>query len=504
MKFSRLNLPLAIAVGLLTTSGFAADPTIPSRIDTSIYDSFAQAESDGQVPIAPQVPQEDIFQYRALPPQEAAAEVAEGPIRYLETEFLKKRNISTFGWIEAGVGGNNWGGPFNGTITFNDRAGQVMMNQLYLVNERTLDTEDGGWDIGGRVDLLYGTDYTYTTATGLDAHAYGDYNSLFIPSWNSSKYYGLAMPQLYGEVGRGDVSVKIGHFYTPMGYEVVPAVGNFFYTINNTFQYGEPFTHTGILGNWKANDQLTVYAGVVNGWDNFNSGTPGYTQNTDYNYFDNNAAFLGGVTLKDSEETQSLSIFGYSGNVPVGTAFAPNPFQAISANRSYISTVYSNKLSNKVTYVFQNDNGWQFGLPTEGQPGSYPTVQGQQNNLAQWYGLVNYMFYNFSDKLVGGVRFEYFRDNNGFRVYNPVRNLNYSNFQTAPYNTGYQGNFWEMTWGVNYRPNTNWVIRPELRYDWYSPDKAGGPLPYGSGIGTGAGGDQYGQLYYGGDLIFNF
>ncbi|MCX7416818.1 MAG: hypothetical protein NTY25_10045, partial [Planctomycetia bacterium] len=89
MHFSRLNLPLAIAVGLLTTSGFAADPTIPSRIDTSIYDSLAQAETGGTPPVMADVPQEDAYQMRALPPQEAAEAVEEGPNRWLETEFLK-------------------------------------------------------------------------------------------------------------------------------------------------------------------------------------------------------------------------------------------------------------------------------------------------------------------------------------------------------------------------------------------------------------------------------
>ena len=63
-----------------------------------------------------------------------------------------------------------------------------------------------------------------------------------------------------------------------------------------------------------------------------------------------------------------------------------------------------------------------------------------------------------------------------------------------------------MTWGLNWKPNRNWIIRPELRYDWYSPDKDGGPLPFGRQVG-GAGtatGDQYGQLYGGCDVIWQF
>ena len=455
------------------------------------------------VPAVPNVPQEEAQEYRGLPPPEAAREASaeEGPTRYLEVPGLVERNIKTYGWVAAGIGANNWGSPFNGTITFGDRNWQGMLNQLYLVNEKTLDTEDGGWDWGGRVDLLYGTDSIWTTASGLDAFNYNSVNSYFVPRWNSSKYYGLAMPQLYAELGRGDLSAKFGHFYNPMGYEVVPAVGNFFYTINNTFQYGEPFTHTGMLAQWKANDQVTWFGGIVNGWDNWSSGTS-LAVNDWYDSYDNNANFLGGATFKSSDEEQSLSIFGLSGNSMNPWLVGPppaGPLTAINANRSYISTVYVNQLSDKLTYVFQNDNGWQFGL----QEGQYMPTAGQGNNgLAQWYGLVNYLFYKFDDTLIGGMRFEYWRDNNGFRMVTQGRNLNYSYWQPGSSFTGYQGNFWEITWGLNWLPTKNWRIRPELRYDWYTPDNMGaGPLPYG---GRGNGGDRYGQLYGGCDAIWQF
>jgi hypothetical protein len=41
------------------------------------------------------------------------------------------------------------------------------MNQAYLIVERPV-AACGGWDVGGRVDLLYGTDYYFTTAAGLE------------------------------------------------------------------------------------------------------------------------------------------------------------------------------------------------------------------------------------------------------------------------------------------------------------------------------------------------
>src|SRR5690606_3405402 len=111
---------------------------------------------------------------------------------------------------------------------------------------------------------------------------------------DSGRFYGLAMPQVYGEVGYNDLSVKIGHFYTIIGYEVVTAPGNFFYTHAYTMQYGEPFTHTGALATWKANDQLSLMGGFHFGWDNFD------------NYYDR-ASFLGGATFTSSDGNSSLA-----------------------------------------------------------------------------------------------------------------------------------------------------------------------------------------------------
>jgi hypothetical protein len=464
----------------------AGGPKIPPWLAAGAVSCglLAAGFASAQTPVVPNVPQEDAYQLRALPPQEAQEEAETAvPNRYLEVPALKQRGIATYGWVDAGIGANNWGSPFNGPITFNDRTWQGQLNQLYLVNEKVLDLEDGGLDWGGRVDLLYGTDYIYTVARGLDANLF---NQVIggQPSWGN-RYYGLAMPQLYGEVGYGEHAVKFGHFYTIIGYEVVPAIGNFFYTHAYTMQYGEPFTHTGVLDTWKANDQLTVYAGITNGWDNYSDpinilgpiGNPGYPG------ANGNAAFLGGMAMKSSDEKQTLTVTTSSGN-EVGNILANTV-----GNRSIFSTVYVNELNDKLTYVFQNDNGWQFNA------GAIDTLNQGQPGTAQWYGINQYLFYNFNEKLVGGMRLEWFRDNNGYRVISGLRNSLFG----VPFSaTGFQGNFWEMSYGLNWKPNNNVIIRPELRYDWYSPDHGKGPLPFGRNF------NEYGQLYGGCDAIWQF
>ena len=76
MRFAQFRLPLSIAAGLLTTASFAVEPGIPSQFDSDIYSSFAQADGVPPVPEMPRsgVPNEDVYQYRAAAPQEAAVE----------------------------------------------------------------------------------------------------------------------------------------------------------------------------------------------------------------------------------------------------------------------------------------------------------------------------------------------------------------------------------------------------------------------------------------------
>ena len=103
------------------------------------------------------------------------------------------------------------------------------------------------------------------------------------------------------------LNVKFGHFYTLIGYEVVPAIGNFFYTHAYTMQYGEPFTHTGVLTTWVPNDQLTIIGGITNGWDNWDDGLETTIVNQNYANYNSNASFLGAVTFSSSDGTSSDS-----------------------------------------------------------------------------------------------------------------------------------------------------------------------------------------------------
>ncbi len=178
-----------------------------------------------------------------------------------ETAFMKDTGFSVGLSASAGITGNTNGGTTNSPIGFNDRVNEVLFNELNFYIERAVNTEGNQWDVGGRMDFMYGTDARFTQASGWD-------NEWWVNE--DGGYYNIAMPQLYLEVfaplGNG-VTAKLGHFYTSIGYEVVPAPDNFFYSHAYTMLYGEPFTHTGAMFSYDIDDNFSVNGGAVMGWD---------------------------------------------------------------------------------------------------------------------------------------------------------------------------------------------------------------------------------------------
>jgi len=446
-------------------------------------------------------PLEDLFELRARGPDQAPAP----PRNLLTPHCLATRDAGIHGWVELGIGGNSLGSPFNGPVVLDDRAGQAMLQQLYLAGLKPLGDE-AGW--GGRVDLLYGTDWWTAVARGLDAFPFDRADALGVPRWQSSRYYGLAMPQAYLEFGHEGASILVGHFYTPLGYEVVPAVGNFFLTRNYTFEYGTPTTHTGVLGSWQPRDGLAITAGIMNGWDNFSDGIPPVV-NPDYPGARNNLGFAGEMVLESEDGARQLGLALTTGNEYVPVDDAAGNVAGGSVGNLTMYTVYGVvEIGERLTAVVENSAAWQFNArgddANSGQPPGLAN-SGQPPGLVQWYGITAYGYLTLTERLAAGMRAEWFRDNNGTRVVYPIRN---SLTGGAPAATGFAGNFWALTWGLNWVPRAHWMVRPELRYDWYTPDGYGSPaLPFGD-ISTGPDGqptgNAYGQLYGGCDLVVRF
>jgi hypothetical protein len=469
MKLSKLAFATAIAWGIYAGNASAQVPGYASDIQrTSFANEYyyqpadPASPSDQPAPVAPAAP---------APGAYAPCTTCEAPVEECEPWHLfcqKECGWNFYGWASGGIMANahNPADHFNGPVTFPDRDyGQF--NQLYGVFEKTVDTGGCGWGFGGRVDVLFGSDAFFTQAVGLELHDDGAAHWNQNAAGNGSEY-GLALPQFYAEIGYNDWLVKVGHFYTVIGYEVVPAVGNFFYTHAYTMQYAEPFTHTGALAAYKWSDSTTLNLGFVNGWDNFDREV------------DTGAAILG-FSWADDAVGRSLAW---------NIILSPNEtnIDGGQSNRNMYSLVFSQNFGcdNEWQYVLQHDYGWQL----DGVRGGGAT--------AEWYGLNQYLFYTINDCWKAGARFEWFRDDDGVRV-TGLRNQN-----NAIFGDGFAGNFFELSAGLNYTPHTNWTIRPEIRYDWFDGVKVadGGTGPAGGGPFRGGTGVD--QLIFGFDVIATF
>ena len=330
----------------------------------------------------------------------------------------KLSEIEISGWISSGIFGNAWGADSNGPLGFNDVGDGYTVNQLWISFDKATDTGGCGIDWGGHVDYIFGVD-------GPDTQAFGDETWDF--GWNSSRDYGSAIPQAYFELAINDLTIKGGHFYTIIGWEVVQAPDNFFYTHAYTQYYGEPFTHTGFLASYKLSDKVTLHGGWTDGWDN------GWTN-------PNGAStFLGGVALSLTDKA-SLNWSCTTGTMGDGRG-------VIRGDVYMNSIVFEYNLTERFTYILQHDLG---------------AISGVGATQAQWYGLNQYFQYQLNDCWAAGMRIEWFRDDDGARV--PINSAG----------DGNPGNYYEITWGLNYSPNSSMIIRPELRYDWFNGSTANG------------------------------
>lgn len=344
--------------------------------------------------------------------------------------FPQDGRIRVHGWLDTGSVYNtsNPASKYNGPYNAVDRTQELVFNQGYMILERVLPT-DGSFGWGIRADLLFGQDYFLAQSRGFEAFPDGSLN------WNGT-YYGLAIPQAYVELGSNVWSLKVGHFYSPVGYESVMSLKNFFYTHAYSYMFGQAFTLWGGSLTVQLTNNVQLLGGLSNGWDTL-VGTG------------NNLNAFGGVKYVGDRRNWWTSFAIISGRNDTNPAGLPG-VRNTSENRTWYSLQFGllpGGPDGAWEYVFHNYYGWQDGGTASG-------------NFARWYGIDQYLFYRLSAKWRLGTRFEWFRDEDGTRV-----GLNRANNPNKP---PLPGNYFSLATGVNWTPHPNVILRPELRWDFTS------------------------------------
>ena len=343
-----------------------------------------------------------------------AAEVAEACKLCKNPVF----GIAVGGWTNMAYHSSNntgagilGGGPTGGApANFNNYADHLQLQQQWLYAQRIADGSKG-LGIGGRIDYLYGTD-------GPDTQSFGRADSTWDNSWDNGGAYGHAIPQLYGEAAYGKLSVKVGHFYTIIGNEVVQATGNFFYSRQFTFYNAEPFTHTGALTTYALSNNTTLYNGWVSGWDS------GFAKN--------GSAYIGGIKHQFSDNFSALYTTALG-------RFNDDPNSVNVGERGQVHCmIFTTKMAEKLTNLVQIDY--------------LDTTDANGLTVRNTFGMNNYFIYQISDKISLGSRQEWFNWTTGPNVPVPYHN----------------NDLYNITYGINYKATSNLIFRPELRTIWDS------------------------------------
>lgn len=303
----------------------------------------------------------------------------------------KDAGIDFGGWIQAGYHNKD------GIARFNTHPNRLNLHQGWLYAERVADGSEG-WDWGFRVDAMYGVD-------GADTQAFGNSSGRWdFENGFDHGQYAFALPQAYFEVAAGDWAVKVGHFFTLVGYEVVTAPDNFFYSHAFTMYNSEPFTHTGVLATYNADDNLTLYGGWTAGWD------------TGFDRFNDGSSFLGGAafTLNESVSFTYITTIGDFGSRGEGYGH---------------SLVLDMEISDQLRYVIQSDY-----LDTDAITGPLGLAGDEQ------YGVNQYLIADINDCVSVGARYEWW------------------NVSGVSVN--------DVTLGLNLKVMDDITVRPEIRHDW--------------------------------------
>jgi len=307
------------------------------------------------------------------------------------------------GWFQAGYHEES-------NDLFNSQPDSFNLHQGWLFVEKAATSENGELGLGFRFDGMYGIDAN-------DTQAFGNPNPTFDlgPRFQRGGGYGWAIPQLYGEVAKGNWNVKVGHFYTLVGYEVVTAPDNFFYSHAMTMYNSEPFTHTGAIASYSVNDDTTLYGGWTAGWDS------GFD-------FGAGSSFLGGFSTQLDPDVALTYI----------TTFGNFGLRSNNNNDAYgHSIVLDMTMTDRLQWIVQSD---LVRIASTGE-----------DNI----GLNQYLLYTVNERLALGQRMEWWKADD-ITGYQPHGGL-------APTSsTSYYG----YTVGANYRLTPNLIARPEYRVDW--------------------------------------
>jgi hypothetical protein len=381
--------------------------------------------------------------------QQADGAAPQGPAKWTDTLKLN---------LQVDAGANYNAGHPNDKKNFgrllDDKADTVLLNQVLLTVQRPLDATATGYDVGFKLQGLYGSDARYvrpphefsgTLANDLNQIDLSEANVLVHTPWLTA----------------GGVDWKVGRFTAPEGAETLDPSNNYFYSHSYIFNFGIPAQATGFVATWHTTPIVDLYGGLDTGVNTSvdhgllhaqNGAAPAFTAGLGLNLMggDLTAVLLSHGGAENTNQAVA------NGLLPAGTD--------INGSYRYLTDLVTTwKYSKTLTLV--NELNWiHDDVLNRGQ-------------AANGYGIAQYGIYALSDQVSLVARGEVFRDGSGVFVSQSGNNTDFLRAEqglpglSGASHGGGNTTYGAVTLGVNYKPDlgipylASLIIRPEVRYD---------------------------------------
>ena len=436
-------LPPPTANVMVVADNSAAKPAEPASIASSApQDNTDTQDTESPAPIPPSAP--------GPPPGPLMGVLDHAGL----TEHINNARLGIYGYVEGGYmhdftsPGFNDGSTF---ILFNSFKNDVILDKISLTAERTVDPTKRQFDVGFRMEGIYGADAAFIHSNGMQDSQTGR------NQWD--------LIQAYADVAFPDtpLRLRVGKWIELAGFEqfsanIYGAFGNparALYSYSYQFLYAEPNTQTGALLTYALNPHWTFDAGVTRGWNQ--------------SLRDANSVpdFLARATFTPGDKTSVIGVITEGPEFPVGAGKHLPPGDNThwwTALDLVITQVVSDKLSLGLGFDYVET----------------PHIPGSARGAKHWGGATGYISYAFDPRFTLNTRLEWYRDAaTGFSTGAPIG-----------------GDYNEATVGMAVRPFprnnilSHLLFRPEFRYD-----HADSPV-FGKG--------DYRQATVGVDAVFTF
>ncbi len=342
---------------------------------------------------------------------------------------LDEAGINIFGYAEGGYFHDfTRSSPSSGPtyIGFNHFKNAAVLDKVSLAVERTVDPTKKKFDLGFRVEGIYGADAAFVHSNGFADNQSGRNQWDIIQA-----YVDMTLPAV-------PVRIRAGKWIELAGFEQFSAniYGAFgdparaLYSYSYQFLYAEPSTQTGVLVTYVPNSQWSFDAGFTRGWNQSIQDSNGVLD------------FLGRVSFTPSDKTSIIFVMTAGPEYPPG--FGDDLPKGDSSHWwTALDLVLTHKVTDKLSLGLGIDYVYAAQIPGLGTSGK------------QWGGVAGYISYAIDPRFTFNTRLEWYNDSaHGFSNGAPVG-----------------ANYYEVTTGVAIKPFPNnrflskWLVRPEIRYD---------------------------------------